>query len=81
MESGTSVEGIGHLLSDRLLAIPDYQRAYSWDSEEVAELWYDVDAAMEAKIPEYFLGIGDPGRSLRRFNARVRARTRARPYG
>lgn len=56
MEIGTSVEGIGHILSDRRLAIPDYQRAYSWDDEEVEELWTDLDAAMKSGTTEYFLG-------------------------
>lgn len=56
MEIGTAVEGIGHLLSDRLLAIPDYQRAYSWDEEEVSELWTDLDGAMASGTTEYFLG-------------------------
>ncbi len=56
MELGTSVEGIGHLLSDRLLAIPDYQREYSWDVEEVGELWSDLSAAIENGVSEYFLG-------------------------
>ena len=56
MEIGTSVEGIGHLLSDRLLAIPDYQRAYSWDAEEVTELWGDLEGAMASGTGEYFLG-------------------------
>jgi len=52
----TSVEGIGHLLSDRLLAIPDYQRSYSWTSEEVRELWEDLVKAMALATGEYFLG-------------------------
>jgi hypothetical protein len=56
VEIGTSVEGIGHLLSDRLLAIPDYQRAYSWDAEEVTELWGDLEGAMASGTGEYFLG-------------------------
>jgi hypothetical protein len=56
VEIGTKVEGVGHLLSDRLLAIPDYQRAYSWDEEEVSELWYDLSTALADGVSEYFLG-------------------------
>jgi len=52
----TSVEGIGHLLSDRLLAIPDYQRAYSWELDEVGELWSDLADSIRADSSEYFLG-------------------------
>ena len=56
MELVTSVEGIGHLLSDRLLAIPDYQRAYSWELDEVGELWSDLADSIRADSSEYFLG-------------------------
>ncbi|WP_082485510.1 DUF262 domain-containing protein [Rathayibacter sp. Leaf296] len=52
----THVDGIGHLLSDRLLAIPDYQRSYSWGEIEVAELWNDLQKAKSAGANEYFLG-------------------------
>jgi len=65
VEIGTSVAGIGHLLSDRLLAIPDYQRAYSWELDEVSELWHDLQHAMSTNVTEYFLGsvvtTKDPG--------------------
>ncbi len=57
MSISTNVEGIGHLLSDRLLAIPDYQRAYSWKrDDEVEELWRDLDEAISSGTSEYFLG-------------------------
>lgn len=52
----TDVEGIGHLLSDRMLAIPDFQRSYSWTLDEVSELWDDIKQAIDEKSPEYFLG-------------------------
>lgn len=52
----TAVDGIGHLLTDRLLAIPDYQRSYSWGEDEVTELWDDLDKAMRSGVAEYFLG-------------------------
>jgi hypothetical protein len=52
----TGVEGIGHLLADRLLMIPDYQRSFSWGDDEVGELWRDLDEALASTAPEYFLG-------------------------
>lgn len=53
---GTSVDGIGHLLSDRLISVPDYQRSYSWGEVEVEELWRDLEKARSAGVQEYFLG-------------------------
>ncbi|MGY1914435.1 DUF262 domain-containing protein [Blastococcus sp. SYSU DS0973] len=52
----TFVYGMGHLISDRLLAIPDYQRSYSWKEDEVAELWDDLQKAIHLGAREYFLG-------------------------
>ena len=52
----TFVYGIGHLISDRQLAIPDYQRSYSWNIDEVGELWDDIDKAIRIGAREYFLG-------------------------
>lgn len=52
----TNVDGIGHFLSDRLLAIPDYQRSYSWGEVEVSELWADLVKAKASQANEYFLG-------------------------
>lgn len=52
----TSVDGIGHVLSDGLLEIPDYQRSYSWQEDEVSELWLDIERAMTGGSVEYFLG-------------------------
>jgi hypothetical protein len=51
-----SVEGIGTLLKNQLLAVPEYQRPYSWELEDVADLWRDLSAALTAGAPEYFLG-------------------------
>jgi Protein of unknown function DUF262/Protein of unknown function (DUF1524) len=49
------------LLSDTV-EVPDYQRSYSWDKDELNELWTDV-VRFEARFPEaqlagqeYFLG-------------------------
>lgn len=56
-ELETFVQGIGHLLSDRLLAIPDFQRPYSWTADDqVPELFRDLAGAIAANADEYFLG-------------------------
>src|SRR5262245_25066586 len=56
-ELETSVQGIGHLLSDRLLAIPDFQRPYSWTADDqVPELFRDLADAISPGADEYFLG-------------------------
>lgn len=52
----TAVDGIGHFISDRMLAIPDYQRSYSWTLDEVEELWDDLQKASNRGLSEYFLG-------------------------
>lgn len=53
----TDVAGIGSYLSSRRLAIPDYQRSYSWQPEdEVKDLWDDLAQAVGSGQPEYFLG-------------------------
>lgn len=52
----TAVDGIGHFISDRMLAIPDYQRSYSWTLDEVEELWNDLRKAIDRGLNEYFLG-------------------------
>jgi hypothetical protein len=48
--------GIGGELRDRLLAVPVYQRPYSWPEEQVKEFWSDLKSAFARQVPEYFLG-------------------------
>ncbi len=50
------LEGIGHVLRDRRLAVPSYQRAYSWREPQVADFWWDLRAAFGSKASQYFLG-------------------------
>lgn len=50
------LDGIGHLLADRYIMVPPYQRAYSWTDEQIEELLRDVSDAMREKEAEYFLG-------------------------
>lgn len=42
--------------SDSYYQIPDYQRPYSWEDEQIEQLWDDVYSAMEAGNDSYFLG-------------------------
>lgn len=51
-----SLEGIGHVLRDRRLEVPPYQRGYSWGGDEVSEFWWDLKAAYVSSNPQYFLG-------------------------
>lgn len=46
---------LGHLLSDRLLKVPRFQRRYSWQEEHVAEYWTDIERARSAG-DAYFMG-------------------------
>ncbi|ARU21636.1 6-hexanolactone hydrolase [Ralstonia solanacearum] len=50
------LDGIGHLLADRYVTVPPYQRAYSWADEQIEELLRDLSDAMRNKESEYFLG-------------------------
>jgi DNA-directed RNA polymerase specialized sigma24 family protein len=62
------LDGVAHLLQDRLLAVPIYQRSYSWEIDEVADFWADLAGTMPRTNNEYFLGTivltkeGPPGR-------------------
>ena len=46
---------LGHLLSDRLLKVPRFQRRYSWEEEHIAEYWTDIERARAAG-DAYFMG-------------------------
>jgi len=46
---------IGHLLSDRLLKVPQFQRRYSWEPEHVGEFWSDIERARSVG-DAYFMG-------------------------
>lgn len=49
-------EAIGHVLSDRRLSVPIYQRSYSWDREQVTDYWTDLNEALADGGAKYFLG-------------------------
>lgn len=50
------LDGIGHLLGDRYIEVPPYQRAYSWTDEQVEDLFKDFSDAIRERNDEYFLG-------------------------
>lgn len=49
-------DAIGHVLTDRRLVVPIYQRSYSWDDEEIVDFWTDLNSALEEGNAQYFLG-------------------------
>ncbi|MBB2165231.1 DUF262 domain-containing protein [Gluconacetobacter sp. 1b LMG 1731] len=48
--------GIGALLKQQRLAVPTYQRPYTWEIEHVKELFKDIIDAKQKKHDQYFLG-------------------------
>lgn len=36
--------------------VPDYQRPYSWEDDQIEDLWDDINSAFEDADPGYFLG-------------------------
>ena len=48
--------GIASQLKIRKLAVPIYQRPYSWEEEQVREFWADLKLAFQRSKAEYFLG-------------------------
>jgi len=51
-----TLEGVGHVLRDRTLAVPPYQRSFAWHAEQVETFWWDLRSAFDAPEPDYFLG-------------------------
>ena len=42
--------------ADSYYQIPDYQRPYSWNDEQIEQLWDDIYSAMKSNDESYFLG-------------------------
>jgi uncharacterized protein with ParB-like and HNH nuclease domain len=42
--------------ADSYYQIPDYQRPYSWEDDQIEQLWDDICSAMESEDESYFLG-------------------------
>ncbi len=49
-------DAIGHVLTDRRLAVPIYQRSYSWDEGQITDYWSDLSGALADGNSQYFLG-------------------------
>lgn len=49
-------QGLGACLGNNFLAVPKYQRAFSWDDENVANFLADVNTAYSEGSSEYFMG-------------------------
>lgn len=49
-------QGLGACLGGNFLTVPKYQRAFSWDDENVANFLADVNTAFANGAPEYFMG-------------------------
>jgi hypothetical protein len=50
------LDGIGHVLADRTIIVPAYQRPYSWTDEQISDLLRDLSDAIRDRDGEYFLG-------------------------
>lgn len=56
-EIRSNLQTVGQILkTDFRYRVPPHQRNFSWTSEEVQQLWDDINDAMEDDRPEYFLG-------------------------
>lgn len=49
-------QGLASSLSMNTLAVPRYQRAYSWEEENVSNFLTDINTAFSNGEPEYFMG-------------------------
>jgi hypothetical protein len=50
-----SHDQLGHILSDHLVAVPEFQRSYAWEAINVQEYLADLERARE-KGTAYFMG-------------------------
>ena len=55
-EIKTTLEGIGHILSDRRLAVPPYQRSYAWNRGQSERSLSGSRRGDAEGLDEYFLG-------------------------
>jgi len=51
-----NLEGIGHVLSDRLIAVPAHQRSFAWEDRQVLDFLNDIDQSIKDEADEYFMG-------------------------
>jgi uncharacterized protein with ParB-like and HNH nuclease domain len=50
------LDGIGHILQDKTLSVPMYQRSYAWEKSHVQSLIDDIEQAIKDNENQYFLG-------------------------
>lgn len=50
------IKGIGTLIKEHLLTVPNYQRSYKWEDEHIKSLFSDLSRAIDNNESEYFLG-------------------------
>src|SRR3712207_2209217 len=48
--------GLGDALTRNEYRVPVYQRSYAWEEVEIADYWEDLNDALDAGEPDYFLG-------------------------
>lgn len=48
--------GIGRVLTDGNLVVPQYQRSYAWEKQNIVEFLDDLERAVRSEATEYFLG-------------------------
>jgi hypothetical protein len=50
------LDGLGHLLADKSISVPLYQRSYAWEEKHVKSFLQDIGSAISSGQKEYFLG-------------------------
>lgn len=53
--TGFSHDTLAHLLQDRKLSVPDFQREYAWQQDNIDDFWEDITQALNDSR-HYFLG-------------------------
>src|SRR5438309_4018577 len=53
---GILTPGLGACLSSNVLKVPKYQRAFSWEDEDVTNFLVDINTAYSSTVAEYFMG-------------------------
>ena len=48
--------GIGHILLNRNMCVPLYQRSYAWEESHISDLFGDIRQATSEGANEYFIG-------------------------
>ncbi len=49
-------QGLGACVAGSFLTVPKYQRAFSWDGDDVKNFYVDINSAFASGAPEYFMG-------------------------